>query len=431
MASVASLESSGTTALCTTTGAHSLVTGDRVTIDGATPSKYNGEYAVTVITSNSFTYTFRGAASPASGTITWVKHLISIVDTGGTGDYSSLFEWDADMGGTATGNLANEDVIPHALCRASTGLADTIPVVIRDGRQEAHAMISDHKHFAMIQGDVGHRAGPAWNDEIYRMSILTGTCIDLKVAHHWVDGIQAQITAAVVTAWNHVFAPNNLNQGWSRISNNHARNLSEPSVQYCYDFIMHSSWPHYLWNNVVSRSRTYTNIYGDPANGGSTAFYFAKNAVNYIYNCVAIGQGLGFGFRMMADISDCYFKNCFTSAKYAYAVDAADVAFQHLDHCMAAQTLTTHYPGDLPSVPFDDNLFVNVARGSEDLHIAGPGSPLYHAGVSLAAEEFPLDIFLDMLGDSYNLAAPSIGVDEYDAEAPPVSSKGVLIARAS
>lgn len=68
--SVVSLTSVGTTVTATVT-AHGLATGDTVTIAGATPVVYNGTFAVTVLTANTFTYVMGAAGtSPATGTIT-------------------------------------------------------------------------------------------------------------------------------------------------------------------------------------------------------------------------------------------------------------------------------------------------------------------------------------------------------------------------
>lgn len=71
---ITSITSSGTTATVTTTAAHSLATGDKVRIVGATQTEYNGDYTVTVTGGSTFTYTFAGSGTtPATGTITYEK----------------------------------------------------------------------------------------------------------------------------------------------------------------------------------------------------------------------------------------------------------------------------------------------------------------------------------------------------------------------
>jgi hypothetical protein len=52
------------TATLTTASAHGLITGNRVTISGATPSQFNGTYAITVTGTTTFTYVM--ASAPAN-----------------------------------------------------------------------------------------------------------------------------------------------------------------------------------------------------------------------------------------------------------------------------------------------------------------------------------------------------------------------------
>jgi len=66
---VASLTSVGTTATATVTSGHGYQTGSNVVITGATPTAYNGNYTITVVSATVFTYAFAGGSSPASGTI--------------------------------------------------------------------------------------------------------------------------------------------------------------------------------------------------------------------------------------------------------------------------------------------------------------------------------------------------------------------------
>lgn len=68
---VSSITRASTTATVTTATAHGLTTGDIVTIAGATPSAYNGDFSVTATSSTVFTYAIAGSpVTPATGTIT-------------------------------------------------------------------------------------------------------------------------------------------------------------------------------------------------------------------------------------------------------------------------------------------------------------------------------------------------------------------------
>ena len=82
---VVSLVGSGTTATVTTSTSHNLVTGDTVTIAGATTSSYfNGTFTVTVSDSTHFTYAMSGSYSgTSSGSITYsiTYTLVKELDT--------------------------------------------------------------------------------------------------------------------------------------------------------------------------------------------------------------------------------------------------------------------------------------------------------------------------------------------------------------
>lgn len=68
---ITSLTRSGTTVTASITAGHAYQLNQIVTIDGATPSDYNGEFRVTSTTANDFTYEVTGSpTTPASGTIT-------------------------------------------------------------------------------------------------------------------------------------------------------------------------------------------------------------------------------------------------------------------------------------------------------------------------------------------------------------------------
>ena len=67
---VSSITSSSTTATVTLAN-NGFFNGETITIAGASQSQYNGEFAITVVNSNTFTYSMSGSAVlPATGTIT-------------------------------------------------------------------------------------------------------------------------------------------------------------------------------------------------------------------------------------------------------------------------------------------------------------------------------------------------------------------------
>lgn len=76
-----------TTATLTTATAHSLTTGNRVTISGATPAEYNGTFSITVTGADTFTYTM--LAAPSGSATVVGSYLVG--------------KW-SQIGGGATGN---------------------------------------------------------------------------------------------------------------------------------------------------------------------------------------------------------------------------------------------------------------------------------------------------------------------------------------
>jgi hypothetical protein len=79
---ISTLTSSGTTCTLTTSAAHGLVTGNQVTITGASPAQYNGTFRITVTAGTIFTYTAltAPATSPASplGSYTVAKFITGV-----------------------------------------------------------------------------------------------------------------------------------------------------------------------------------------------------------------------------------------------------------------------------------------------------------------------------------------------------------------
>ena len=69
--SVSSITRAASTATVTTASAHGFITGQRVTIAGATQAEYNGTFTIAVTAATTFTYTVTGTpVTPATGTIT-------------------------------------------------------------------------------------------------------------------------------------------------------------------------------------------------------------------------------------------------------------------------------------------------------------------------------------------------------------------------
>jgi hypothetical protein len=84
-ATISTITKSGTTATLTTATAHGLITGNRVTISGASSSEYNGTFVITRTGANTFTYTMLSTPA-ANATVVGTYTVIGI-----TGVDSSTF----------------------------------------------------------------------------------------------------------------------------------------------------------------------------------------------------------------------------------------------------------------------------------------------------------------------------------------------------
>jgi hypothetical protein len=82
---ISSITKSGTTATLTTASAHGLITGNRVTITGATANDYNGVYVITYVSPTVFTYTM-DTTPAANATVVGTYSVVGI-----TGVDSSTF----------------------------------------------------------------------------------------------------------------------------------------------------------------------------------------------------------------------------------------------------------------------------------------------------------------------------------------------------
>ena len=77
---ISSITFSGTTATMTTAVAHGLVTGNSITVSGATPSQYNGTFIVTVTGATTLTYTM--ASTPAGNASPVGTYVVNYAITG-------------------------------------------------------------------------------------------------------------------------------------------------------------------------------------------------------------------------------------------------------------------------------------------------------------------------------------------------------------
>ena len=104
---LASLTSSGVTATATTTGNNSLEDGMIVSITGANPSVYNGDWTINATGSAIFTYTLGTATAPASGTILAVGGFSTVPGVVYLHDYMVVQRTDGPIQNSANGDASS------------------------------------------------------------------------------------------------------------------------------------------------------------------------------------------------------------------------------------------------------------------------------------------------------------------------------------
>ncbi|GJQ44861.1 MAG: hypothetical protein JETCAE04_06150 [Candidatus Jettenia caeni] len=141
--SVTSITRTSTTATATVSS-HGYTTGDVVTIAGATQSQYNGTFTITVIDTNSFTYTVTGSpTTPATGTIVCRK------TTTGVPAYNYIYKWNKIIDGLfCTFCLNMKDYIEEAVSVKVVGF--TLKGDVGNPLQIIFHVIANNKEYASI-----------------------------------------------------------------------------------------------------------------------------------------------------------------------------------------------------------------------------------------------------------------------------------------
>jgi uncharacterized repeat protein (TIGR01451 family) len=182
------LVQAGGTATATTAVAHGWITGEPVTIAGATPAAYDGTFAVTVTGPTTFTYAVPSlTASPASGTI---------IATGPTvrthpGEVLTFHVRVRNTGAGAASNVRIDDVIPANTAYVAGSMAYSL-------NSAAYTPLTD-------AGDLDQGTVPAAVG-VTSITRAGGTATATTgAAHGFSSGQLVQIAGATVAAYNGTF----------------------------------------------------------------------------------------------------------------------------------------------------------------------------------------------------------------------------------
>jgi hypothetical protein len=208
--------------------------------------------------------------------------VTKIVDTGGTGDYSSLAAWEA----ARQGNLISSDTIEKALCKCTKGAADTGGQLLFSG------WTVDGTRYPMVYVDEEYRHKGVWDDTKYRLvlSNVSGlACIASMIYAYSIQGMQVK---------------NNAETGKSSWCVWHNPGTSSASVVTLYNNIFRSASTAVGYNggvDIISSTAgsyfyLYNNLFYDFQGEGYTSFGFRLQAPGYyyIYNNTAYNCTFGY-----------------------------------------------------------------------------------------------------------------------------------------
>lgn len=284
------------------------------------------------------------------------------------GDYTTLALWEDANDGDITGVGISE-----VECFSTS---DTSRLTINGWTTDATHYIYIHTHAT------GRHAG-VWDGAKYNLTYTAGANSESAILNYEnyvrIDGLQIEMVAGAYSSTSDFY------------------NDVTPSAIYLSNCILRGN-PHrcilindgtaYAWNNIA-----YT-VAGDYA-------YWCNNGTSYVYNCSL--RSAYYGIRNSS--GTCTAKNCYakgTNAGYAYYGTIG------LTTCASADT--TGSVG-LQSIAYNTTQFINVTAGSQDFHLAGTGSALYHVGTDTSGDAAPLNFTTDIDGDTY-YSTRSIGADD-------------------
>ena len=157
-----------------------------------------------------------------------------------------------------------------------------------------------------------------------------------------------------------------------------------------------------IWNCLV---------YGISSDADSRALWAGNTNTVKIYNSTFISGDSGI-VRTAGTVT---MKNCYVASGNGQAAYSGTIT-----KTTCASSDATGSAG-LQNIAYNTTQFVNVTPGSEDLHLPGAGSALYHTGTDTSGDAAPMNFTTDIDGDNYydTGGVRSIGADEYVAGVPP------------
>lgn len=324
------------------------------------------------------------------------------------GDYTTLSDAIAHVKASHA-NLVTGDIYVEIKIQGDwSGGADTkeLPTL--------NDLTTNPTHYIKIYTDSSNRAGTSWNTSKYiinpapsaidhTFSIISNDCV-------WIDGLQITNNTPSANGQHLIEQAGNMTNGanWLYVSNCLLKGHGNGSYSQAavYQFENNGYGRAYVWNCAAWN---FSGLYINYVSGAGNTMY--------CYNCVSIGNDMGFrGDGGTVNAKNCYAQNASTAGYYATI---------NITNCASSDNSGSASP-HLHQIPYSTATFVNVTAGSEDFALADTDSALYHAGTDTSGESAPLNFTTDINGETYP-AGRSIGIDEIVASAVSVTPSPAIL----
>ena len=313
-------------------------------------------------------------------------------DSGSGYDYDSLSDWEADLGGTTSGDLPADNEIAVAKCRCTGGTADT-----QSSYVDIAGWTTDSTHYIKIWTDPSEsyrHNGTYQTGNKYRID-STSHGIICNENYVYVDGLAiyvhgeglACLVAGDSGTANYIYFSNCVLKGDGNDQTYGITNEYQPSGSYLY-----------VWNCMVFKH-------------GRGIYINAPSATHYIYSCtIANNNTTGFYAGGASSVSYCKNVLCDNIAEDTDR-DFAAVGTLTNYNCASAGNTAANFGG---SGNREGQTFSYVDEDNDDYHLQSTDAGAKGYGLNLyndANYPFQTDIDGDDRGGSG--AEWDIGADEY------------------
>ena len=308
------------------------------------------------------------------------------------GDYTSLANWETGQ----QANIVAADQVQECDCYS---MVDTAAVSLT-------GWTTDATHYLLIKGADSDKTTSntgVYSTSRYRLEVSDAVNISATDVFVRFDYLQFKLTVTTASTEALFLSTDSLGSCIFYVSNC-VFNLQGTSTNGANAMVSNSTKNTvYMWNCLAYNPSTATY-----ASSNAATIQCGAGGTISIYSCTIIGGYKAFYTEGAAvTIKNCYGAIIATGAT-AYATSGGSFT---MTTCASSDTSGS---AGLQSIARNTTNFKNVTNGSEDYHLAGTGSALYHAGTNTSGDAAPLNFTTDIDGNSRGTTW-DVGDDQYSS----------------